>query len=282
MGVVILTLLSIAVGLYLVAAGYLLLIQDRMLYHPVPYEDMEGMLRDKSIRQVRYRTAQGAQTAFYFPPVDDPERAPDRLCLTFTGNAGRVLDWIELVDQFPDRRAGFLMMDYPGYGACEGKPSVPAIMESNDAAIAELADRLGTTPGQLEQHLSVVGHSMGAAMALEFARTHRVEHVVLISPFTSLRAMARIRVGPAFVWLLRHDLDNAARLSELSRLSPRPRVLIVHGQNDETVPVRMARDLAMIDTEMIEYVEIVDDHNAIVFNARERIWEMMMKQSPAN
>lgn len=270
-----LTILAIAAALYAIPAIYLFCIQGRMLFHPSPYEDLNGMLKGTPIQQVQFRTSQGAQTAFYFPPSNNPAQPPDRLCMTFTGNSGRVLDWIELVDNFPDGRAGFLMMDYPGFGACEGKPSVPAIMESGDAAIAALAAQLGTERGLLEKRLSLVGHSMGAAMALEFSRTHRTEHIVLISPFTSLRAMARRSVGVAFAWLLRHDLDNSARLSELSGQSPQPKVLILHGKGDETVPVQMARDLAAIDPGMITYLEIVDDHNAIVMNSRERIWEAL-------
>src|SRR5690606_8547888 len=98
-----------------------------------------------------------------------------------------------------------------------------------DVLVAEL----GETPPSL----GVVGHSLGAAAALQFAAEHPVDRVVVVAPFTSTMDMARRMVGPIFAHLLHHRFDNRARLRELAARETPPRVLLLHGDNDPVIPV---------------------------------------------
>jgi hypothetical protein len=50
-----------------------------------------------------------------------PETIPHNVWIVFGGNGAAALDWIDLVRDFPDPCTGFLFVDYPGYGICEGK-----------------------------------------------------------------------------------------------------------------------------------------------------------------
>ncbi|MEO8377161.1 MAG: alpha/beta fold hydrolase [Candidatus Sumerlaeota bacterium] len=269
-------LIAIAVGFYLLIAAFLFLYQDRIVYNPTRYDNLENDLKSSGAQKIEYTTSQGKQLAFYIPPAEDPSAPPERLWIAFTGNSGRVLDWMDLIQKFPDQRAAFLLTDYPGYGACNGKPSIPAIDESIDTALDTLAAKINLPRADLETRLCVVGHSLGAGMALQLTRRHPVQRVVLISPFTSLRAMGRRRVGVMFMYLLRHNLDNVARLNELEKQTPPPNVLIIHGEHDEVIPVEMGRELAAAHPKMITYVEVSkEDHNAIVTNSRARIWQAM-------
>jgi len=59
------------------------------------------------------------------------------------------------------------------------------------------------------------GHSLGAAVALDFAARHRVERVVAIASFTTLREEAARVVGRELARLLRENYDNRENLSEL-------------------------------------------------------------------
>jgi pimeloyl-ACP methyl ester carboxylesterase len=227
--------------LVVIAAGVLLLylLQDRMIYHPRHYA--AGAL-PRSYEALRYRTAEGEQTAYARLPAA-PAHA---IWVLFGGNGALALEWSDVVEAA--RRDGeiYLLIDYPGYGACEGAPSPRTIGESSEAALAALAARLGETVSALEPRLRVLGHSLGAAAALQFAARHAVERVVLLSPFTSLRDMARRAVGWPLCWLLRGNFDNRARVRELAARSQPPRLAIIHGDEDQVIPCAMGRELAAL------------------------------------
>ena len=60
-------------------------------------------------------------------------------------------------------------MDYPGYGLCEGRPKRRTIRAGTDAMIAALAGHLGVGEQSLAGEIGYIGHSLGAAVALEDA-----------------------------------------------------------------------------------------------------------------
>ncbi len=168
------------------------------------------------------------------------------------------------------------MIDYPGYGDCQGSPSPAAIQASAEAAFASLAQSLHVQPGVLDQNLNLLCHSIGCATGLNFALRHPVDSVVLLAPFTSLRDMARRTVGWPLCWLLLHNFENRARLRQLAARQHPPRVLIFHGSDDQLVPISMGRELASISPGMITFHEVPGaDHNSILFQARSAIFAAM-------
>ena len=66
---------------------------------------------------------------------------------------------------------------------------------------------------------------------------------VLLAPFTTMTEMARLVVGWPSCLLNRHLYDNRMTLKSLC--SKGARTWIVHGIDDEVVPISMARALAM-------------------------------------
>jgi pimeloyl-ACP methyl ester carboxylesterase len=119
-----------------------------------------------------------------------------------------------------------------------------------------------TSPGP---GLHLLGHSLGAAAALQFAERRPVERVILLAPFTTMRAMAELVVGRWLAGLLRHNFDNPACLRELQKRSPKPRVIIFHGREDTVVPVWMGRTLAAGAPEMVTLKEVAGaGHNDLL------------------
>src|SRR5690606_29494827 len=153
------------------------------------------------------------------------------------------------------------------YGYCEGAPTPESIAESSDAMLQAVATHLGTPPEDLKQRtrLGLMGHSLGAAVALQFATRHTPYKVVLAAPFTTMRTMANRTVTPALGWLLRHRYDSIHALGKLNPLSPRPKVIVTHGTADPVIPVEMSRELKRRFPDMIEYVEVEGkDHEYIL------------------
>ena len=73
---------------------------------------------------------------------------------------------------------------------------------------------------------------------------HRVERVVAIAPFTTLREEAARVVGRQLARLLRENYDNRENLARIARHSPKTRIGIFHGTADDEIPVEMSRELA--------------------------------------
>lgn len=232
------------------------LFQDRMVYFPRAYEP--GMAVPAPLTRLRYRTGQGEQSAFWWPPAAGEAR---RVWLVFGGNASLALDWLPVLAALSDARDGFLLLDYPGFGDNEGRPSAAASQEGAEAAWAALARHLAVPPVALERRLALLGHSIGAAAALRFAQGHRPQRLVLVSPFTSLRAVAQYHYGAWVGPLVRNDYDNGAALAALAGT---PAVLI-HGSADEVVPVAMGRELAQAHARL-RYVEIPGARHNDIFD----------------
>ena len=57
----------------------------------------------------------------------------------------------------------------------------------------------------------------------------------------------------------------------LKRKRP-PTITIIHGTRDEVIPVEMGRELAALDKQKIEYMELPNSgHNTIIQDAFEKI-----------
>ena len=80
--------------------------------------------------ELNYETSEGKQLAYYVPPRDESFSGVPRVWVLFPGNASLALDWLKFIALAPERDDAFLLMDYPGYGGCEGSPSPASIQES--------------------------------------------------------------------------------------------------------------------------------------------------------
>jgi pimeloyl-ACP methyl ester carboxylesterase len=192
--------------------------------------------------------------------------------VVFSGNASVALDWLDFVEAAKDRATAFLLVDYPGYGLCEGKPSRQSIAEASESALTALAAGLKCAVPDLEKNLRVLGFSIGAAAGMEFAVRHPPRRVLLVSPFTSLKDMARIAVGRVLSNVAVDRFDNRARLDELAALPQPPKVVILHGTADDIVPFSMGRELAERQPKIAEFRPVqCADHNSMMLVAHDRI-----------
>jgi pimeloyl-ACP methyl ester carboxylesterase len=165
------------------------------------------------------------------------ERGPARaVALYFVGNGE---------DLYRAASTGYLLagyglevigVEYPGYGASPGRPSVATVLGNADAAAARARARAR----ELDVPLVVIGSSLGSCSAVHVAAQGGVDRLVLRAPLTSLVATAQRRFPWLPVaWFLRHRFDNLARAPEV-----RCPVLVVHGDRDRIVPLESGRELA--------------------------------------
>jgi uncharacterized protein len=217
--------------------------QHSMVYHPRPYGAGYAQALPANGEEISYTLPFGKQTAFYISPRSSG-RSPVRLWVAFCGNGSLALDWTTILAGYPNSHDAFLLVDYPGYGKCEGYATIASMRASSDAALTTLTKRLALSEEEMESRLCTIGHSLGSAVAIDFGSRHRVQRVVAIAPFTTLREeAARIITGP-LSHLLIESYDNRAGIAEIRKRNPEAKIAIFHGTNDEVIPVRMGRDIA--------------------------------------
>jgi uncharacterized protein len=178
-------------------------------------------------------------------PTEDGERLhgwwiPTRVTpprghvLFFHGNAGNVSHRVEHALSLSGAGLDLLLVDYRGYGQSTGRPSEDGLHRDARASLAALRAGDRVDP----QRVVYMGESLGAAVALRLALEAPPLGCVLQSAFTSLRDIAREHYPAALSALAGGAYPSLERIARL-----RAPVLILHGEDDEIVPVAHARTL---------------------------------------
>jgi len=237
----------------IIPVGLIGCVQSRFIYFPRPYGAgvVEDWRKSTDGRIISYETSQGPQRAY----LQGNLTSPRNLWIFCGGNGTIALDWSEWLKDHAPKEDAWLMIDYPGYGECQGKPSPGHIRESIRTAVPLAAKELGWQGTPDARRLRFFGHSLGAAAALVGASEFHIQRGVLLTPFTSTMDMSKAMTGLPIGFLIWHRFDNAARLEELAERGP-GEVIIFHGTTDEAIPVEMSRQLAAERKDVVKFNEI--------------------------
>lgn len=154
------------------------------------------------------------------------------------GNAENVSTHVMAVAWLPSRGYNVFLLDYRGYGASEGKPSLSAAMDDIQLGLEWLRHS-----GKQEGPLIVYGQSLGAAMsAVVLAQDYNrdaYQCAVLEASFTRYRDIAAHLMQQS--WL--RILQPVVLPTMPKRWAPEDQVahihaplLVVHSENDEIIP----------------------------------------------
>ncbi len=155
--------------------------------------------------------------------------------LFFQGNNGNMSCRTEFLARLNrDLRFDVFSFDYRGYGHSEGSPDEKGLYLDGIAAVRELRRR---TQGR-NLHIVLFGRALGAAVALETALHSPCDALIIESPFTRLKDIAR-KTFPFLIsrHLITMKFDNLAKIRKTSLP-----ILFLHGENDTiTGPAHSAR-----------------------------------------
>jgi fermentation-respiration switch protein FrsA (DUF1100 family) len=170
--------------------------------------------------------------------------------LMMHGNAGQASDRDYVLGRMSDQDSLYVL-EYPGYGSREGKPSMASMNQAASEAYKLLRTRNRSTP------VCVLGESIGSGPACSLAREKTPpDKIVLVVPFDTLASVASRRFYFLPVRLMLHDSwDNVEAL----RHYPGP-VEIFGAINDTIIPIEHARALAR-SVPAAHLTEIAGGHN---------------------
>jgi uncharacterized protein len=204
---------------------------QRKVIYPAPKSGAEPIMDGAALTHVagqHGRTVYG----FYVPAAKGSPTV-----VHFHGNGEELADLVPLAWSFHREGVGFFGVEYPGYGlARDYQPSEEAIYADAEAALWHLANGLGVPPSEVV----LEGQSLGSGVAVEMALRGHGARLVLISPYTSIPDMAARTVPILPVRFLIQD--RFANLEKAPRLSLP--VLVVHGTDDDVIPLGMGEKLA--------------------------------------
>jgi uncharacterized protein len=146
------------------------------------------------------------------------------LILGFGGNGWNGQDVAEyLRDIFPDEDVA--AFHYRGYAPSAGSPSSAALIADAPLVYDAVVERLRPA------RVIAVGFSIGTGIAVQLSASRKLDGLILVTPFDSLKAAAQamypwLPIGPFFA----HDIDAATPL----RRNDVP-VAIIAAEHDEIV-----------------------------------------------
>jgi uncharacterized protein len=202
------------------------------IYHPdrpipatpeaagLPYED------------VYYKTVDGVRLNGWFVPSS----GSTEVLIWFHGNAGNIGHRVENLRRMHDELGvSVFIFDYREYGRSEGSVSEEGTYEDARASLEYLKSRTGLS----SERIIYFGRSLGSAVAVELALEAPPRALILESPMTSIRDMARA-VLPYLPtgFLIQTEYDSLSKIGKIHRP-----VLILHGDGDDVVPFEQGRRL---------------------------------------
>ena len=229
-------------------------LDQRYVYYPTPWEPGDwAAASGLPLEDVRFAAADGTRLHGWMVPTT----ADAPVLLWCHGNAGNIIDRLDVLKPFVQQGIASLMFEYRGYGQSQGRPTERGLYDDALAAYDLLRSR-GIPP----ERIVLYGQSLGAAVCSELALQRPAAGLILETPFTSIADMARRYYGPLPVYLLLE-----ARYDVLSRV-PRLRLplLVIHGDEDSIVPIAMGRRVFEAAPEPKTWLLVPGaDHNNLAF-----------------
>jgi uncharacterized protein len=174
-------------------------------------------------------------------------------------------------------RAGYgvACVEYAGFGVSSGSPSEYGCYRSADAAITYL-QRQASIP--LDQ-ITLIGWSLGSAVAIDLANRRDVRAQVLLSPMTSLLACAidLARIGKTPFTIGPFDALSRARSVDCP-------TLIISGSEDALTRPWMANELTKAMGGRARLVSLPGVGHNDMLTSREKLWNVVedFLNSPAD
>lgn len=203
-------------------------------------------------------TADGVRLHGWYLPASRPRCGT---MLFLHGNAENVSTHIGSVYWLPPRGFNVFILDYRGYGASAGSPTLPGLQADIEAAMRYLLAR----PGADDAAIVVFGQSLGAAVAVYYvAHTPHRSHIralVIESAFASHRDIAREKLAGfwltwPFQWLAQWTISDAySPVAVVGQVAPVP-LLLIHGDRDRLIPLEHSERLYAAAHEPKEFWKI--------------------------
>ncbi|MGD9783397.1 MAG: alpha/beta hydrolase [Hyphomicrobiaceae bacterium] len=223
--------LTTAIGL--IAFAVLVIVVARwierfLMYAPTRERVAPAMVGLPDVQELEISTEDGNRVIAWYAKA-----APGQpTVLYFHGNGGSLANRSDRIRKYAEVGRGVFMMTYRGYGGSTGSPSERVNVSDAKAAYDRLVS-LGVAPDDI----ILYGESIGTGVAVQVAVDKPVAGLILDAPYTSILDVAQLLYPylPSGIFL-RDRYETKRYIGAVK--AP---LLVVHGEADEVIPVRMGR-----------------------------------------
>ncbi|MEE8419688.1 MAG: alpha/beta fold hydrolase [Dehalococcoidales bacterium] len=161
--------------------------------------------------------------------------------LYFHGNGETVAGYSFIAPFYTERGINLCVVDYRGYGSSGGKPTVTNMLA--DAHIVLNRFKTKTARDGYNDKLFVMGRSLGSLPALELAFHHQDEISGLIIESGTANNFSQMWSNLGLNQKEPALDEQSLFLNKVKIRQVRIPTLIIHGENDELIPVREGQEL---------------------------------------
>jgi uncharacterized protein len=223
-------LAAIVSAIYLTTTTATYVLQRDLLFHPNHLHVSPHSVGLNDVAEMEFATADGERLIAWYASAHQGQ--PTLFYLH--GNAGALAHRAGRIKLYRNNGYGIFMLAYRGFSGSTGAPTEEHIV--SDALMAY--DQLKQL-GVRDEDIVVYGESLGTGVAVQVAANRHPGGLVLESPFSSA-----VDVGsylypylPVY-WLLKDRFESVRYIDKVT--AP---LLMLHGEDDQIVPVRFGRKL---------------------------------------
>ena len=219
-------------GIYAAILVFFYFSQTSMLFFPQP---LGNQTTYKDADEVYIETPNGNRLHGWLCKGNADKGSEGNLIIYFGGNAEEVSHLIPMATT-KLRGWDLLLINYPGYGLSEGKPSEKSFFDAAQAIYDYAISQLDVKP----ENIVLLGRSIGTGCAVYLAGKRDVSGVILVSPFESIRAVAQSKLPflPVSL-LLKHKFESKRYAQEID-----VPLLAFFGTADDIIPPKHSKRLA--------------------------------------
>jgi uncharacterized protein len=235
--------LASIVAIYVLAIAGMTIFQRRLQYFPDRRLVDPAQAGMNGVEDLRLTTNDGETVVAWYVPAKDGHP----LILYFHGNGGALVDRIPRFRGLTASGYGLLALSYRGYGGSTGSPTQNGLMEDGETAYLEARAR-----GYDGDRIVLMGESLGTGVAIALAAAHQAAAIVLDSPYSSAVEVAAAHY-PIFPvnWLMFDRFRSDLVIGDVH--IP---ILVLHGDEDDVVPIRLARRLFELANEPKTFMQV--------------------------
>jgi uncharacterized protein len=224
--------------------------QDSFLYDPRTDNVTPEQAGFANVTPLALTTPDGEKLVAWYKPA-----APGMpTILFFHGKGGSISGRPRRYAYYTGKGYGVLFLSYRGYGASSGEPSRDGLLTDAETAYDWLVAQ-----GVSASHILLVGESMGTGVAVLLATKRSVAAVSLEAAYSSIEDVAAHRYWWIPVhYLIKRNFDPVNQIAKLH-----VPLLMLHGDQDETTPIKFAKQLFSAANEPKEFVVISGGTHAI-------------------
>jgi uncharacterized protein len=229
-------ILAAIVSVYLLVALVMYMGQRRLMYFPDAKHVMPGHAGLANVSERILNAPDGARNVVWYGKAKPGQPT----LLYFHGNGGGLAERADRIQRFMGQGWGVYMMAYRGYAGSTGYPT-----EANNIADARRAYDALVQEGVPASSIILYGESLGTNVATRMAAEKASAGLILESPYTSVLEIALTDYPFLPVRLLLSDRYETDKVIPQVRVP----VLILHGKQDDVIPVAMAHRLVKLANE---------------------------------